>query len=501
MIDRSGRLKILDFGIARILGVASNTAVTIGTPGYMAPEQITGDQVDHRADQFSIGVVFYELLAYQEAFAGDTLPMITHKILTQEPAPLDTLVPDVSQDVVAIVRQALRKSSGDRFRDTETMRLAIARVRRQFESDEDWNRPTMPVNTDGVPPAIGTRGTGSSRRRSSVSAGVAQLTPPPDPRRTDRESLARRRMMQVEAALDLARTLFEQRQLDSALDACQQALTLDETHVGAIQLEQEIQTALRIQAGVEIAADDAALTVASESPRLDPGLAASRLLESQAVTRFDEDAYALTGLPPSSEERRLAVARSATPQPQVTPIATPVPPPVDAAPSLVGSVSPVVDRSAVAHKKASMQWVAGGVLALAVVGVGVFMATRGPAATGTLVIDAVPWANVTAIARENGAQETIPMPASTPISLVLPAGTYQITLTGPPPESKVAHVNVRVVVGATNVVPVTRFHSMTAEEYFEEYLQGGDAPSSPAPASATTEPTPAPSPAPVRANP
>jgi serine/threonine-protein kinase len=64
MIDRTGRLKILDFGIARMLGIASNTSVMIGTPGYMAPEQITGDPVDHRADQFSIGVVFYELLAY-----------------------------------------------------------------------------------------------------------------------------------------------------------------------------------------------------------------------------------------------------------------------------------------------------------------------------------------------------------------------------------------------------------------------------------------------------
>jgi len=504
MIDRSGRLKILDFGIARILGIASNTAVTIGTPGYMAPEQITGDQVDHRADQFSIGVVFYELLAYQEAFAGDTLPMITHKILTQEPAPLDTLVPDVSQDVVAIVRQALRKSSADRFKDTETMRLAIARVRRQFESDEDWNRPTMPVNRDGIPPANGTRGTGSSRRRSGESAGVAQLTPPPDPRRTDRESLARRRMMQVEAALDLARTFFEQRQLDSALDACQQALTLDETHAGAIELEQEIQTALSIGEGVEIAADDAALTVASESSGLDPGIAASRLLESQAVTRFDEDTYALTGVPTFSEDCRLAVARSATPQPIVAPIATPVPPRASALPSAgaeVGTLSTVKDSSVVAHKKRTMRWVAVGVLALAVVGVGVFMATRGPVPTGTLVIDAVPWANITAIARESGAQEPIPMPASTPLSLALPAGTYQITLTGPPPESKVTQVSVRVDVGATSVVPVTRFISMTAEEYFEEYLDGRDALSSPASAPAAAEPTPSPAPAPIRANP
>src|SRR5262245_57923098 len=139
MLDRSGRLKILDFGIARMLGIASNTSVMIGTPGYMAPEQITGDPVDHRADQFSIGVVFYELLSYTEPFPGDTLPMITHRIVSEEPAALDQLVPDVNPEIVSIVSQALKKKSVDRFKDTEGMRLAIARVRRQYDSDADWN--------------------------------------------------------------------------------------------------------------------------------------------------------------------------------------------------------------------------------------------------------------------------------------------------------------------------------------------------------------------------
>src|SRR6185503_20210534 len=142
MIDRSGRVKILDFGIARMLGIASNTSVMIGTPGYMAPEQITGDPVDHRSDQFSIGVVLYELLSYTEPFPGDTLPQITHRIVSQEPKPLEQLVPDASPELIAIVNQALKKNSAQRFRDAETMRLAISRVRRQYDSDSDWNTPT-----------------------------------------------------------------------------------------------------------------------------------------------------------------------------------------------------------------------------------------------------------------------------------------------------------------------------------------------------------------------
>jgi len=69
MIDRSGRVKILDFGIARMLGIASNTAVMIGTPGYMAPEQQWGSDVDARADQYSFCVAMRAALAIDKAEA------------------------------------------------------------------------------------------------------------------------------------------------------------------------------------------------------------------------------------------------------------------------------------------------------------------------------------------------------------------------------------------------------------------------------------------------
>src|SRR5262245_51007627 len=144
MIDRAGRLKILDFGIARMIGTASHTSMMIGTPGYMAPEQITGDPVDHRADQFSIGVVFYELLSYTEPFPGDTLPAITHRILTEPPRPLLGLVPDAMPEVTAIVDQALQKNVVERFADTEAMRSAISRVRRHLNADDSGGH-TIPI--------------------------------------------------------------------------------------------------------------------------------------------------------------------------------------------------------------------------------------------------------------------------------------------------------------------------------------------------------------------
>jgi serine/threonine-protein kinase len=568
MLDRSGRLKILDFGIARMLGIASNTSVMIGTPGYMAPEQITGDPVDHRSDQFSIGVVLYELLSYTEPFAGDTLPQITHRIVSQEPTPLEQLVPDINPDLVAIVSQALKKANAQRFKDAETMRQAIARVRRHYESDSDWNTPTMPpVGHDNLHGGGG-RGTGSARRKSPDSVGVAQLTPPPDPRRTDREALARRRVQQIDAALMLARTLFEQRKLDEALDACQQALTLDESHGGALQLEEEIQTAIRIREGVEIAADDGAVNPAEGPTIMDPGLSASRLLESQAVTRYHEDAFAFTAPPQTTPEPRqtkppsavpvpsnvnqpvsektairlpaapadatiIAPARK-TPSPVPAPAAMPAAPAVAKAPpqkpatsakvpekkkvdrpdimalarqwyasavgairpatggasqALRGSTSPAVQKQ---KKISPLVWGGVGVGVLALAGVGIYLLTRGPAPTGATIIDAVPWATVVAVRNERGESQTLPSPAATPLKLTLPAGTYEVTLAGPPPESRTETVSVRVEVNATALVQAPRFRGVTVDEYFEQYIGAGDAP---APATDATAPAAPPAPA------
>ena len=573
VVDRAGRLKILDFGIARMLGIASNTAVMIGTPGYMAPEQITGDLVDHRADQFSIGVVFYELLAYAEPFPGDTLPMITHRIVSQEPTPLEQLVPELPPELVAIVTQALKKSAAHRFRDTESMRFAISRVRRRFETDADWSAPTSPVGRDSGPVGSLNRGTGSARSRTNDSIGVAELTPPPDPRRTDREALARRRTAQVDAALLLAKTLFDQRNLDAALDACQQALTLDETHVGALELEGEIQTAIRVRDGIAVAAHDEAAVSADEPTMLDPGASArSRMFESQAVTRYGDAAFDAppppssippAPIPPSSSEKQptnppvapvppvpsvptartgageripdektaerlpSAVSADATiispphrppapvPVPAVDPTAT-VPvaapsaskanisaPPVKSAKapvmgalsSALQGIGPAVKGASQAGRQRAVALAAGAGVLLVAIGAGVFfLMTRGPAPTGTTIIDAVPWATVTAVRNESGEpQELTASPSSTPLALTLPAGTYQITLTGPPPESKTETVSVRVDAGSTSVVPLTRFQRMTAEEYFEQYIGAGDAPGAEtvAPADSGAQPAPA----------
>ena len=119
-----------------------------------------------------------------------------------------------------------------------------------------------------------------------------------------------------------------------------------------------------------------------------------------------------------------------------------------------------------------MKWVGVAVAAVASAAVAAVMMTGGAPATGTAVIDAAPWANITEIRNENGDVQPLPAQASTPLSLALPAGTYQISLTGPPPAAKNETVTLRVNVGQTSIAPVTRFQSLTVEEYFDEYLGG-----------------------------
>ena len=88
MVERDGAVKIVDFGIARttVRGLA-RTGKVIGTPAYMAPEQIRGDTVDGRCDIFATGIVLYELLTGRVAFPGDSNYTVQNRIMTAPPEP------------------------------------------------------------------------------------------------------------------------------------------------------------------------------------------------------------------------------------------------------------------------------------------------------------------------------------------------------------------------------------------------------------------------------
>lgn len=246
MIDRSGRLKILDFGIAKLLNsLGSSVTAVIGTPGYMAPEQLLGQPVDGRTDIFSIGVVAFELLTYQEAFAGDSFTAITHRIINEDVRHLSELLPEAPRELCDLVARSVQKDPARRFQDAESMRIILSRIRRKLESSlevESQSATTVisPVLLPKRPPSGGATAPASGPARGQVR--TAELTPPPNPA-TQREALARARASQIAAALERAEVCLRDGELDAARAACAQAQALDPGHAALPHLERRIQEA------------------------------------------------------------------------------------------------------------------------------------------------------------------------------------------------------------------------------------------------------------------
>jgi hypothetical protein len=133
-LTTSGRTFILDFGVAKLLDgstTISRTGAMVGTPAYMAPEQVTAGAIDARTDLYSCGVVLYEMLAGKRPFTGASAFAVAQSQLQNPPPPLPA---DLPEELQPIVETALAKTPQERYPDAETMRLAIAGVRAQLDA-------------------------------------------------------------------------------------------------------------------------------------------------------------------------------------------------------------------------------------------------------------------------------------------------------------------------------------------------------------------------------
>jgi len=129
MITETGAVKIMDFGIARVAGTEHLTSAgfMMGTPAYMSPEQVRGEEIDARADLYALGVVFYRLITAKLPFKGDTPFAMAQSQVNDPPTPVGLVRPDLPPWVEPVVVRALAKSPEERFQSAAEFHEAFAR--------------------------------------------------------------------------------------------------------------------------------------------------------------------------------------------------------------------------------------------------------------------------------------------------------------------------------------------------------------------------------------
>ena len=147
-LTRDGRVKILDFGLAKVAppadlaggsamptAAATSAGVVLGTAGYMSPEQVRGSGADHRSDVFAFGAVLYELLTGQRAFHRGSPVETMSAILNEEPASMTVGGAALSPALDGIVRRCLEKDPNQRFQSAKDVAFTLEEIGRQRQAE------------------------------------------------------------------------------------------------------------------------------------------------------------------------------------------------------------------------------------------------------------------------------------------------------------------------------------------------------------------------------
>jgi serine/threonine protein kinase/Tfp pilus assembly protein PilF len=135
IVTSKGQAKITDFGLAKLKGATKLTKAgsTLGTAAYMSPEQAQGEDVDHRSDIFSFGVVLYELLTGKLPFRGEHQAALLYSLVNEEPAPIARFNEKVTPEADRIVAKALEKHREDRYQHVDDLLCDLRREQKKLE--------------------------------------------------------------------------------------------------------------------------------------------------------------------------------------------------------------------------------------------------------------------------------------------------------------------------------------------------------------------------------
>ncbi len=120
VVRNNSEVKLMDFGVAKTGGALTDTGKALGTPYYMSPEQLNGEEIDNSTDIFSLAVTAYECISGIRPFAGENLSALTYAILHKSPQPLFDRISDLPKGVDVVLAKALAKNRDNRYRDVTT---------------------------------------------------------------------------------------------------------------------------------------------------------------------------------------------------------------------------------------------------------------------------------------------------------------------------------------------------------------------------------------------
>src|SRR5262245_20550325 len=194
MVEHGDRVKVTDFGIAKVTDSGEHLTMTgslLGTPSYMSPEQAKGGKLDGRSDLFAVGAILYEMLAGQKAFRGDSITGLIFKIITEEPQLITELDPTLPPEMVQVVQRALSKASEARYqtgRELAEDLLAFSRpgsspTLRQGEIDtmRGGGAPTATPTVSGASATVAGAPTQGRAPATQIGAPGAAPAAPPRP--------------------------------------------------------------------------------------------------------------------------------------------------------------------------------------------------------------------------------------------------------------------------------------------------------------------------------
>ncbi len=150
LIEKEGRPKVSDFGVAKIMTETHTTSGhVLGTPAYMSPEQVRDEPLDGRSDLFSLGAVLYQCLTGELPFPGDSLVQVVYKILKVDPRPMQLPNTPATQQLAAIAERALQKDAGSRYQTGDEFAQALTDVQEllQGDSSDDLEAAAPEVRT------------------------------------------------------------------------------------------------------------------------------------------------------------------------------------------------------------------------------------------------------------------------------------------------------------------------------------------------------------------